>query len=441
MFKYIAFFFLISQLNAQPFKSNFQIGLGYDTNTTEITVSPFTDFEVKTVPFQEIEQKIVQIKNFEELLDELSIEKTFSILKHKKIKKLLSNTNINNYTVTYLIYNRVTKFKSTLLTNEDSNTTYINSIDIGGEFIALIHIKTKSQNEYNKMKKMKFSWKNIEKIEKLSDTITFKNIITADETIFPANNLKTLIQNAKTFSNDIKNHEVPYKVYLENDTNKTDIKPYLDALLAINNLEFIRRNHEQFSKNEDAIQNQNIVKYIKNISKDKIYILENILKQITYPKRHSAYSNSIDMTISSLNLPVNEIKKKYPKILEDMILSVNYDFKIQIQNSGKVILLKWIKTVKESNNIIHKEENSKIIFDSYINFKDLKATHIKGNSIGIISFKTKFDAYEKNRCLKGQGIIESADCGYKVIDKNGTLEIGCTNIKLKKLDIKFKHED
>jgi hypothetical protein len=135
------------------------------------------------------------------------------------------------------------------------------------------------------------------------------------------------------------------------------------------------------------------------------------------------------------------LKKKYPKILENATLSVNYDFKIQIQNNGKIILLTWIKTVKESDKLIHKEKNSKIIFDSYINFKGLKASHIKGNSIGTISFNTKFDSYEKNRCLQGQGIIESADCGYQITDKNGTLEIGCNNIKLKKLDIKFEHED
>ena len=445
MFKYIAFFFLIVQLHALPFERNFQIGLAYDTNTAEVKASPLTDFEVKTLSSQEVEQKIVEIKSFEALLDALSIEKTFSILKHKKIKKLLSNTNINDYTVTYLIYNKVTNFKNLLLTKEDCNTTYINSIDIGGEFIALIHIKTNSKNTYKKIKKMKVSWKNIDKFEKeltqYSEIITFKNIITADETIFPANNLKTLIQNAKTFSDDIKNHEVPYKVYLKNDTNKTSIKPYLDALQAVNNLEFIRRNPEQFSNTIEVMQSKDISKYLTNISEDKIDILNNVLKKIIYPKRHSAYTDNISTIIPSINLPTKKIEKQYPKILEDVILSVNYDFKVQIQNSGKVVLLKWIKTVKESNKLIHKEENSKIIFDSYINFKDLKASHINGNSIGTISFNTKFDSYEKSKCLQGEGIIDSADCGYKVIDKNGTLEIGCNNIKLKRLEIKFENED
>jgi hypothetical protein len=446
LFKYIAFIFLIAQLHALPFKSNFQIGLEYDANTTEIKASPFTNFEVKTIPFQEVEQKIVQIKSFEALLDTLNIEKTSSVLKYKKIKKLLSNTNINDYTLTYLIYNRVTNFKSSLITNEDSNATYIDTIDIGGEFIALIHIKTNSVNEYEKLKKMKFSWKDIDKFEKEldkhSESITFKNIITADETIFPANNLKTLIQNAKNFSKDIKNHEVPYKVHLKNDTNKTVIKPYLKALQTANNLKFIRRNPEQFSKSEDiATDSKNISKYITNITKQKIKTLEQVLQKINYPKRYNAYTDDICTTIPILHLASKKIEKKYPKILENAILSVNYDFKIQIQNNGKIILLTWIKTVKESDKLIHKEKNSKIIFDSYINFKGLKASHIKGNSIGTISFNTKFDSYEKNRCLQGQGIIESADCGYQITDKNGTLEIGCNNIKLKKLEIKFEHED
>jgi len=445
LFKYLAFIFLIAQLHALPFENNFQIGLEYDTNTAEIKTSPFTDFEVKTLSNQEIEHKIVQIKNFEALLDALNIEKTFSVLKHKKIKKLLSNTNINNYTLTYLIYNKVTNFKSVLISREDCNATYIDAIDIGGEFIALIHIKTNSVNEYKKIKKMKFSWNNINKFEKeldkYSDAVTFKNIITADETIFPANTLKTLIENAKTFSKDIKNHEVPYRVHLKNDTNKTSIKPYLEALQAVNNLEFIRRNPEQFPKSKDNLQSKIISRHLTNITEEKIKILEQILNKINYPKRYNAYTNNICTTIPVLNLTSKKIEKKYPKILEDTVLSVKYDFIIQIQNRGKVVLLKWIKTVKESNKLIHKEANSKIIFDSYINFKDLKASHINGNNIGSISFKTKFDSYEKNRYLKGQGIIEGADCGYKIIDKNGTLEIECNNIKLKKLDIKFEHSD
>jgi hypothetical protein len=315
LFKYIAFIFLIAQLHALPFKSNFQIGLEYDANTTEIKASPFTNFEVKTIPFQEVEQKIVQIKSFEALLDTLNIEKTSSVLKYKKIKKLLSNTNINDYTLTYLIYNRVTNFKSSLITNEDSNATYIDTIDIGGEFIALIHIKTNSVNEYEKLKKMKFSWKDIDKFEKEldkhSESITFKNIITADETIFPANNLKTLIQNAKNFSKDIKNHEVPYKVHLKNDTNKTVIKPYLKALQTANNLKFIRRNPEQFSKSEDiATDSKNISKYITNITKKKIKTLEQVLQKINYPKRYNAYTDDICTTIPILHLASKKIEKK-----------------------------------------------------------------------------------------------------------------------------------
>ncbi len=452
MFKYIAFIFLLAQLHALPYESDSQIGLGYDTNKSEIKTSPFTDFEIKTVPKQDVKQKIVQIKSFEELLYEIDIEKTLSILKNKKIKKLLSNSHINDYTLTYLIYNRVTNFESSIkIDKQNCNATYIDTIDIGGEFIALIHIKTKSSNDYKKIEKIKVSWENINKFEKelkiisTTHTVTFKNIITADDTIFPANNLKTLIQNAKTFTRDIKNHEVPYEIHLENNTNQTSIKPYLEALQAVNNLEYIRRNTEQFSYDKNSItptiQSKNISKLFRNITNETMNILQTMVKQINYPKRHNAFTNDIPTEIPAINLPSKIIEKKYPKILENTILSVNYDFKIEVLNSGKIVLLKWIKTVKEASKLIHKEENSKILFDSYINFKDLKATHIAGNNFGSMSFNTKFDSYEKSKSLQGVGIIDSADCGYKIIDQNGTLEIGCENIILKKLDIKFKHQE
>ncbi len=450
---YIILYGLTTQLNALTYQNNFQIGLGYDYNSSQVIASPFKDFEIKTKPsHQKSIQKIVLIKNFEDLIQKLEFEQTLSNVKNKKVQKLLNDRNINNYTLTYLIYNKVTNFESLLQSKQqDLNVTYIDSIDIGGEFIALIHIKTQSLNDYNKIKKMKVSWKDLDKFEqklnKLSNkhVITFKNIITADDTFFPVNNLKDLIQNAKTFTKDIKDHEVPYRVHIKNKINQTSIKPYLNALQAVNNLEYIRRNREQFTYkqniNTPTIESKKISEQLTNLSTKTMTILKKTVDRIIYPKRHHACTNNIATNISTINIQSKILEKRYPKILEDVFLTVNYDFKIKIENRGSVILLNWIKTVKESDILIHQEKNSKILFDSYINFKDLKASYITGISYGNISYSTKFDSYEKNSSIQGTGIINNANCGYTIIDQSGKLEIGCKNIKIKDLEIKFKHKE
>jgi hypothetical protein len=440
---------LLSQLNALEYQKDFEVGLLFDCNGSILKTSPYTDFEVKTVVSnKKAIKKIVQIKNFKELIQELKIEKSFRNFKNKKIKKLLSDTNINNYTLTYLIYVKKTNFERKLHTDiKDCNSTYINSIDIGGEFIALIHIKTKSQNEYKKIKKIKLTWQNLDKIEEIAKTnmVTFKNILITDGTFVSANNLKTLIKNAKSFSNDILHHEVPYFVQTNKnieDTNQSSINSYLKALQTINNLEYIRRNQKEFSKENNNTTPTIVGKKIAELlTQQKMEEVDEIVKKVVYPKRFNAYNENLSTQIDKINLPSKKIERKYPKILEDVNISVNYNFDIKIRNRGKVVLLQWIKTVKIANKIIHEEENSKILFDSYINFKNLKASQFKGNNIGSIVFENKFDAYEKNSTINGNGIIDSANCSYKIVDQNGTLEIECNNIKLKKLDIKFEHEE
>jgi hypothetical protein len=220
------------------------------------------------------------------------------------------------------------------------------------------------------------------------------------------------------------------------------INKYLQTIQDRNNLAYIRRNQDEFTDDIDlATESKNITKLLRSIEKDDQNITQlELIPKTKYPKRYNAYTDDIPISIESINLPANPIKKKYPKIIENTNLSLKYDFKLELKNNGKVILLKWIKTLKQDNKLIHKEENSKILLDSYINYKGLKATKIDGLNYGSISFKTAFDTYKKDKTIQGFGIIEKANCGYS-INSIGTLDISCKDIKLKDLDIKFEHEE
>ncbi len=447
----IVIFSLFTQLYALPFNEDFQIGLGFEQNSTKIKPSPFIDFEIKTEVYeQNIEKKIVKIRNFEHLLDEIGMEKTFSIFKSKNIKNLLSNSQINDYTHTYLIYKRVTNFKNSLQDGKIGKKygdSYIDSIEIGDEFIALVHIKTNSQNEYKKIDKildkkiLNFEKADelIKRFEEISKThiVSFKNS--------SSQNIKELLKDAKTI-----NREIPYKVNLKSYKNTKIIKQtlvikaYLKALQAQNNLKYIKRNSEQFDNKKTFInETRELSKTVLDIEKNSSHLtkkLKKLLETIKYPKQHLAYIDDKNIKLPLLQLQTQKIEKMYPKISDKMEFALHYDFKLRVKNSGKVIILDWTKTIKEGEKEIQRDTNSKILLDSYINYKNLKATNIVGNSYGSLTFKTAFDSYEKSEKIKGQGIIKSANCGYKLTNSQ-ELKMQCDDIELKELKIKFKHDN
>jgi len=453
LFKCIAFLILITQLHALPYRNEFQIGLGYDRNTFMVKPSPFIEYERKKEDKNKNIKKIVQIKSYKELLNELDIEKRFYILDSKIVKKLLNNNYINNYTLTYLIYNKITNYQSKLYIeapiniNIDNNftnhygTSYINSIDFGGEYIALIHIKTNSINDYKKIEKIfdkkHLNWQNIDvfkqEIKKLSEnhSISYKNIINADDIIAPTNNLKEIINNAKKFSNEIKNRSKPYRVelkpYIYYNNKQNNIAPYLKAKLILNNFNFIQRNRDQFKENINLNSLKNITSFLSKTEKYNCYPSDefiNSLNYIKYPKRYKYNMIKEPIKINPINLAQNIILKKYKKIDDKITFKLEYNFDLEIKNRGNIIIINWIKKVYENNKEIHTEKNSKILLDSYVNYKGLKALNLGNNNYGSLTYETNFDCFEKNETVIGQGIIKKATCGY-IIDNIGTLNIYC----------------
>ncbi len=88
--KYLLFLTLTSQLYSLPYQEGFQIGEGILKDSCTIKQSIFKEIDIKTRhTIQKIDKKIVKINSFKQLLDELDIEKTFSIFKSKWVRKIL----------------------------------------------------------------------------------------------------------------------------------------------------------------------------------------------------------------------------------------------------------------------------------------------------------------------------------------------------------------
>lgn len=479
--KKILLFGLVSSLHALPYTPNMQVGLGYESKNAIVKESPFTDLDVITIPIKQKNiQKILHIKNLEQLLNELGYKKDFSLFKSKLIGKLLDNNQINDYTHTYLIYVKSTAFQKKFekyqkLQSIDKNfnqiygDSYIDSISIGGEYIGLIHIKTNSENDYKKIDKQLnkniVTWDNIDtftkNIEKISKThrVIIKNILSKKQELLPATNLMQLIQNAKAFSSLLHGKEIPYYVeykayttFAIDVTYQNFITTYLKAINIIHNYAFIRRNIEQFQLLQMDTTYKQLEEIVSKIQKEHANItLEEMqsytkkltlnINHITYPKRYSAFlgNKSIQIPTMEFDLSKDFIEKKYPKITEDMLFTIQYTFMIQIKNSGKVAILNWQKKISANDEIIHESKNSKIILDTFVEYKDLKIQAIKNNDYGSLTYKTKFDKYEKKMQISGNGIVREADCSYSIIDNNGTLQIGCSNIIFNPIEMEFRH--
>ncbi len=455
MFKYIIFIAIfMQQVYALTYRPGLQVGLGYDLNTSKLAISPFEKIKKFTSSENIIKHNITKINNFKHLLKKLNIKCNLNIFKSQKIEKLLSQTNINSYTLSYLIYSSVTKFKTKLQKIQKQKKPYIDSVDIGGEYIALIHIKTKSAHDYkntkNMLDKKNLTFKNIDQFQKILNRIakdhslTYEIILDKKHDFLQARDIKELINNIKEFSSLIKGKEIAYKASTTPPLtdNLATIK-YLDALYILNDLTYIRKNQEQFN---DKIQINKLENLKNNMLRQKRKYtdinetkLDKILKNINIPTRHNSRMINSPIKLPVLNINKKTIDKKYPMILDDTNITLKYDFNLLIKNNGKVVILNWDKTIKENEEIVHKSLNSKIILDTFIDYKNLKATSINSNSYGSITYKTLFDKYEKRQTIKGYGIIKKAICGYSVIDKIGTFEITCDDIEFNDINIDFEH--
>ncbi len=415
-------------------------------------------YSCKTIQVkQAVYEKIIEIKDFKTLFTAIGTNTFAELFQSKKNQKLLNDTYINNYTHTYLIYKKVVNFKEILdevpKGYDNTKENFIKEKSLGGEFIALIHIKTHSKDEYKrinkKISKKLLTFSKIEKFKKklleieLLYDIKIKNYIIDNLSLQPTDNIHTLFNNFENFEKLIKGKNTPITLKYNHDKNES-LTSILDAYYLKNNLNYIKKHLQEF-KISDSI-NEYAKKYNK-VNKALEHCTMNRDKNITIKRPSLPIRYDASLIIDSIKTPPfkysikeENVKARYPRIDENIKFSFSLQIREDIKRDAKVIIETINLTVKANNRIIGTEKNSHIKLDTFVNYPKLLFVKINSNNIGEIEENFIFNKYEQRKKIKGLSLIQEATCGYKVDIKTNKLQFYCKNIELKPLDITFKHK-
>lgn len=445
--------FLLSSLSAENILKNYECG--QILNNTSIEKHTCKIKQVK----QEVQTKISKITNYQELFKKLEIDSFLELYQSKKSQKLLNNIFINDYTLTYLIYKKVVNFKNKLEDNtgeyNSTKSNFINQIDLGGEFVALIHIKIHSKDDYKniskKISKKILTLSNIDtfqnilsEIEKTHEII-IKNYITENITINPSNNIETLFQNIKRFEKEIKGESEPIALYYYHD-KKSTLSNILDYHYHKNNLYYIKTHPQEFKITKHLLtyakEFHNIEEALSQQRKHNTLDTNITINKETLPRRYDASLDlpPIDTVAFSYTIKNENTQVNYPRIDNNIKFKFSLKLREDITRKGKVIIETIQLNIKENEKLIAHEENSYIKLDTFVNYPKVLFSKITNNSIGSIETEFTFDRYEQGKKIKGVGLIKEAICGYKIEASSNNIVFGCKEIKLKPLNIEFKHK-
>ena len=458
-----------------------------------INSSPFTtDCLQSPVQYAPV-IKAVKIESLEQLIDYLGLEKNLFLFQIPFIRKLLRDENFNAYTISILLYIKIPEYQERV----DQNATqsldlmikqigkkrfqkqfgegYLSAVQRGREFIGIIHIRTKSANDYQKIdEKIEHTLHeyNSDKLEKTLIEISADHIMNiknylSDECQIPAaTDPIALLKSAKTFllSKCISSDIVKTKMELFPIGNIKELKKALKAQTdlievflkckrKINSLRYIEKHPEEFKGIPDletydrlsssimSIENS-IIKRHLDINESK----RTLIACLNYPNSLLRYKNLIPQ--KAISLPKREfafILKKHNDLFRIVGLKkkLDYHYKatIDITKNGKVLILNELHTLLFNNSEIFRQKNAHILFDTYVNFPGLRFKRINSVKFGTLKFSFDYDRFSQFSKINGSSVIDKAECGYEVEDSNGTLKFICKEITFKPLSISFKHEE
>jgi hypothetical protein len=448
---------LIGTLDAK--NSLKDIACGEEFNTTSFATTTLIDENIcKTIPIkQDIKRHMVRIDNYQNLFNILDIKHKSRLYHDKRVMKILNDFYINDYTLTYLFYKKVTNFKQKV---EDSfkeltiDRDIIENVDLGGEYIGLLHIKTDAEESYQKIKK-KVSKKLLqyEKLDRLKtlltkivpeDNIIIKEFSTEHPNLEKSTDLKSFLNNYQQFENNIIGENQPIAFHTTK-VLKDDLSQLLHLYNQRNNLYYIKTHPKQFKLKDKILYTKAfaaIEKKLRFLKRDPNSENNITTKDIVLPTR---YYKNVDIPPIKIDTFSYEVKSKniqvdYPRIKEKSYFTFNLELQLAIKRHGKVIIKQIKSSLKEDETAIAVQQESQILLDTFVNYEKLKFHKIKNYTYGTLQVKLKFDKYEQEKRIQGFGLIKEATCGYK-IDHNHALKFYCKNIILKPLDIAFLHDE
>jgi hypothetical protein len=467
----LLFSFLLStssSLSAQIAISD--CGQGFDTLSGELKNTPFKRYYCDTKNVKNNIEEVKIIHNYIDLIQLLNISYNKDILKNHFIQKLIHNPYINQYTITLAYYASRDLYENYIKEKEyspDFNITniekygnsYIQSVRSGGQHLILYHIQTKSKREYELI--LKRVNKKINSIKALkeylsklsSENIVIKEYFSKNLLGTPVNTLNESFQQSDYFKTLVEEKPVPYRYLLnyyktssqktKEEENRLKIQKLFEIQFFINSYNYFRHNNTQFpniSEKKKMILHQKIssLKHIlaKTIQQEEFTDINLSASYKELPSRHTAYATLKTFTLNKENITL-QLENIHEKTNPKKDIKLTLTTKIDIKNHGKVTRLENQLAVTFNNH--HEQiKQTKILFDSYVNFPSLRFKNIQ-NNYGIIQFSFPFNKYTQEKEIKGSGIIKQAFCGYD-LNTQGIMTIYCKNIKYADIKIELVHE-
>jgi len=487
-------------------------GLGFNSLEIEVKRSPFESISYdQPEGGQVIDYTLKQVKSIMQLTEELDIsaEASFRNLAFNgsaKFKYIRSH-NLDTYSLYFLIHVKVKNREKILepgfkLSEEalellDKNInlfhkaygdTFIRGMTTGGEYIGIIRIETRSEEDKKKVSaelniggigwdgKAKF----IEKLKKVQEdhTIFVKNIIIGGVDLEATSDPIKMIEDAQKFSEQARKSGNPVKVMLSDYTifpeyAEKSVGPEIETKRMLNKLNnymlqylslkndlmFIKSNVKQFRIKPDSIisEKENIFIYIYKISNiiDEIesqqqkltYKMigindidieppEDFAKKIKIPNRYKALLQTKKIQIPTKSAyPLThkrgdwEIYGHYPHV------SINAGLKIV--DSGKKIRLSWSCKILEHGFdwTLFENHYDEIIFDVKFDAPGLRIKNISSNKGKLYVQGGNDQAWHD---FKGTGLIKNAIVRYDTMGHEVGV-IGAKKINFNAIYIEFEN--
>ncbi len=431
-----------------------QCGTFYDTLTGK-TDKSIKVYKCDTKPINNTVLKNKYVENYKQIFEQIQVKYNKQFFNNFFVKKILNDTYINKYTLTYVIYQENNLFTTSISSKKLSNEkSYITSVKIGGEHIVLYHIPCNSKNMYNKLKKKLKKIQTIKELKQFltniasSNQIIIKELYNKGSLLIPTDKLVNSFNNIDNFNENIKQYAKPYSYTTNNKKEllKTDIEKILSMYEYINKIKYYKH-HIKFFKPISKIKRRNLFSYTDKINsiihktkKDIKYIQDINSTKIPYePVFYKAnnVNNKIDITDKNISIIIKPLENKKIMINPSKNIKISLQTKIDIQNKGQLLRIDN-KLIFNYDKKIYKKHDISILKDTYIDYKDMRFESIQ-NNYGILTLNLPFNKYSQYKHIKGSGILKDAICGY-TIEKN-TYQINCKTIRYNKITIKLRHEE
>lgn len=449
-------------------------GRGYDSITGICKEKPDSDARCRTVSLPpHIHQKWQRVKNYTELIKLLEIPYDQQLLHRPIVQKLLDNPHLNPYTVTIAFFERFDICDNALegklnlpqsLPFERYGESYVTHVISGGMHLILYHIITKSDKAHQAMvKRVSKALRDGRQIYSLLKSIDKTHSVIVKEYFSSGLNAMTTQELEKSFRRTdyfqriVKESAPPYRRVVRNYPDdkreeRSDLKKSMQRRLnqifryayQYNAYHFYRHHSEDYfplstkEKRElvekAELMHRSVSKAFKNFPS-----LEENLSDVTL-KIPGRYQAAIP-EMSQLAIPPQALKLRienfnqipYPPKKYLLRLTTELD----IQNSGKIVRINQNMTLVDQNITYHISDKQ-ILFDTYVDYPGLRFKELE-KSYASVTTTLLFDKYDKKFTIKGEGLIEVAECQYRLARK--CLTIACDPIKYKKMKVTFLHEE